>query len=631
MKDIVFIAPFKNLGDLAEQVVKIKEYNNIEIVVGGLSEGVIAAKKAVQNGASVIISRGGTYTMIKDVVDIPVVELSISSFDILRGFRDLFNYKGKIGAAGYKNIIHRCEIIGDLLDLDIVKIEIRDQKKPEKLLKPYVDEGIRIFVGDTVGTYAANRLNCKNYIIESGRESIIDAMREARRIFKGIQLEKQKAERFKTIMDFVHDGIISVDNEEKITIFNSTAERIFDISKEEAIGKRIEDVVKNTKLDEVLKTGCVQLGEIQNVNNCRIATNRVPFIVDNKINGVVATFQDITKLQELEQKIRIKLQKKGFTAKYNFKDIIYKSGKMKECIKKAEIYSHYDSPVLILGKSGVGKELFAQSIHNSSNRKDMPFVAINCAALPENLIESELFGYVEGAFTSAVKGGKAGVFELAHRGTIFLDEIGEMSLDVQTRLLRVIQEKQVMRIGDDKLIPVDVRIISATNKKLKDMVNVGKFREDLYYRINILSFLVPELNDRNEDIIELSKFFINKYSVKYNKKIEHISNEARDYLNSYYYKGNVRELQGMIERAVVLCNGNALRLDDVQLLEETESVDIKNKKDSGLNKMKFKNLRQVEDEYIKQVIDYCDGSVGKASRILKISRTTLWRKMNDDA
>ncbi len=634
MKDIVFIAPFKNLADLAKQIIKTNGYDNVEVVVGNLAEGVTAAKEVVKNGASVIVSRGGTYTMIKNIVDIPVVELRMSSFDILRGFKNLLNYKGKICVTGYKNIIHGCEIIKELLNLDIVNVEIKNQKNAEKILKPYFDSGIRVFVGDTVCISVASKLNCKGYIIESGKESVIDAIRESRRILKGMRVEKEKTERFKTIMDFVHDGIMSIDDERRITIFNSMAENIFSISKEEVLGKKVNDVIDNTKLNEVLKSGNAQLGQIQSVKGAKIATNRVPVIVDNKIHGVVATFQDITKLQELEQDIRVKLQKKGFTAKYNFKDIIYKSDKMRDCIKKAKIYSKYSSPILILGKSGTGKELFAQSIHNSSDRSSAPFVAINCAAIPKDLVESELFGYAEGAFTSAVKGGKAGVFELAHRGTIFLDEIGEMPIGVQTRLLRVIQEKQVMRIGDDKLIPIDVRIIAATNKDLNKMVNEGKFREDLYYRINILTLLVPSLNDRNEDIIQLSRFFIDKYAMRYNKKIQRISVEAKDYLENHYYKGNIRELQGMIERAVVLCQGNVLKLEDVRLLEEIEYADhnvIGNKKDSNTEKMEAKSLKQVEDEYIKKVMDACSGNVSKASKVLKISRTTLWRKMNNDA
>ena len=630
MKNIVFIAPFKGLACLAEQVIKEKNYSNIEVVVADLSYGAKVAKSLVNQGVDIIISRGGTYTMIKEVVDIPVVELKMSSFDILRGFKDLINYKGKIGVAGYGNIIYGCEVIGDLLNLNIDRIEIENEEKAEELIKKHINQGVQVIVGDTIGSSMANKLNCKSYIIESGIESVISSMQEARRILKGLQFEKEKAERVKTIINFIHDGIISIDQEGRITIFNSIAEKIFHISEKEAIGKRIESVVKGTKLIDVLEQGQMKLGEIQDVNGSKIVTNRVPIIVDNKISGVVATFQDVTKIQELEHQIRVKLQKKGFIAKYNFDDIVYKSKIMRECIDMAKTYSLYDSPILILGESGVGKELFAQSVHNNSRRKNAPFVAINCAAITPNLIESELFGYVEGAFTSAIKGGKPGVFELAHGGTIFLDEIGEMPLELQSKLLRVIQEKEVMRIGDDKVIPINVRIITATNKNNKQMIEQGNFRADLYYRINILTLLVPSLNDRSEDIVELSKFFIKKYCTKYYKDIRYMSKNAEDYLNNHNYRGNVRELEGMIERAVILCNGDNIDVKDIRL-EVIEHQDIENQKNNETKPKIFKSLSKVENDYINEVIGYCNGNLSEASKILKINRTTLWRKRNSDA
>ncbi|QGU94790.1 PAS domain S-box protein [Clostridium bovifaecis] len=630
MKDIVFIAPFKGLKVLAEEVVRARNYSNIEVVEGDLSEGVEVAKRAIEDGASVIVSRGGTYTMIKSIAHIPVVELQMTSFDILRGFKELIHHKGKIGVAGYENIIYGCEAIEEVLNLDIVKIKIEDEDKAEGLLKKYINKGIKIFVGDTIGSGTAQRLGCKSYIIESGIESVLYAMQEARRILTGLRIEKERAEKLKTIMNFIDDGIIAIDDQGKINIFNSIAEKIFGVSQEEAIGKSVEEIVKNTKLNKVLKSGKIELGEIQDVNKSKIATNRVPIIVDGKITGVVATFQDITKIQDLEHQIRVKLQKKGFVAKYNFEDIIHKSSEMKECIDKGKIYSRYDSPILILGKSGVGKELFAQSIHNSGDRKNAPFVAVNCAALPPNLIESELFGYVEGAFTGTAKGGKAGVFEFAHGGTIFLDEIGELPLEVQSRFLRVLQEKEVMRIGDDKVIPIDVRIITATHRNLKNMIKEGKFREDLYYRIDILTLIIPSLNSRREDIIELSEFFMKEYSIKYRKKIEAISHEAKEYLNNYSYKGNVRELEGIIERAVVLCNTNTIGLKEIKL-EEIEAQDTFNNTLLTKKKDTYKTLKEVESEYIDEVIDYCNGNLSEASKILNVNRTTLWRKRNSDA
>lgn len=623
MKDIVLIAPFEDLAEVAKKVVNENKFTNVDILMGDLSEGVEVAKECVKNGAQIIISRGGTYKMIKEAVNIPVVEIKISSFDILRAFKDLIDYKGKIGIAGYENIVDRSETIAELLKLNIEKVVFDSEKRAPELVLELIKKGATVIVGDAIGHKSAKKYGYKSYFITSGKEAIIDAIQEAQRILEVSKLEKMKSEKIRIIMDFVHDGIISIDKEGYITTFNTMAEKIFNLAAKDVLGKRVEEIIPNTRMLEVLKSGYAEIGELQDIKNQKIVTNRVPIIVDNKVEGVVATFQDVTQIQELEKKIRYELTKKGFIAKYTFKDILYKSTQMEECIRRAKKYALVDSPVLILGKSGVGKELFAQSIHNASNRASGPFVAINCAAIPPNLLESELFGYAEGAFTGARKNGKPGLFELAHGGTIFLDEIGEIPLEYQARLLRVIEEGEVMRIGDDKVIPVNVRIISATNKNIKKMVDEGKFREDLYYRINILTLTIPDLNQRREDIALLARYFAKKYSQKYGKNIEDIDDMAIEYLNAYYYKGNVRELKGIIERAVILSTGNIIELKDVKI-EETEYNRV-HKHVELLSS--FMSLKEIETIYIDNIVSKCNGNLTKAAKILGINRSTLWRKL----
>ncbi|MGI1692079.1 sigma 54-interacting transcriptional regulator [Thermoanaerobacter uzonensis] len=623
MKDIVLIAPFEDLAEVAKKVVNENKFANVDILMGDLSEGVEVAKECVKNGAQIIISRGGTYKMIKEAVNIPVVEIKISSFDILRAFKDLIDYKGKIGIAGYENIVDRSETIAELLKLNIEKVVFDSEKRAPELVLELIKKGATVIVGDAIGHKSAKKYGYKSYFITSGKEAIIDAIQETQRILEVSKLEKMKSEKIRIIMDFVHDGIISIDKEGYITTFNTMAEKIFNLAAKDVLGKRVEEIIPNTRMLEVLKSGYAEIGELQDIKNQKIVTNRVPIIVDNKVEGVVATFQDVTQIQELEKKIRYELTKKGFIAKYTFKDILYKSTQMEECIRRAKKYALVDSPVLILGKSGVGKELFAQSIHNASNRASGPFVAINCAAIPPNLLESELFGYAEGAFTGARKNGKPGLFELAHGGTIFLDEIGEIPLEYQARLLRVIEEGEVMRIGDDKVIPVNVRIISATNKNIKKMVDEGKFREDLYYRINILTLTIPDLNQRREDIALLARYFAKKYSQKYGKNIEDIDDMAIEYLNEYYYKGNVRELKGIIERAVILSTGNIIELKDVKI-EETEY----NRAHKHVELLSsFMSLKEIETIYIDNIVSKCNGNLTKAAKILGINRSTLWRKL----
>lgn len=637
MKEILFIAPFEELASLAKQVIEIKKYDNIDVLYIKTElflsdKGMDFIKSMIHRGTKIIISRGGAYTKIKEAFDIPVVEMTNTSTDLLKGFQELIDFKGKIGVVGYEHVISGSEIIGRLLKLNIIKIQIdtQNEKQAEALMKRHVDNGVDLFLGDSLCSLVAKKINCKSYTIRSGEESIINSMDEAGRILVGLRKEKENAEKLKTIINFIDDGIIAINDEGRITIFNSAAEKIFGISQLEVIGETPETLLKRNKLNEILKSGEMKLGEVIDLKKSKIVSNTIPIIVDDRINGVVATFQDVTKIQDLEQKVRLKLRTKGFIANYTFDDIVQKSDAMKSCIHKAKIYSKYDSPVLIIGKSGAGKELFAQSIHNDSNRKNGPFVAINCGALPPNLIESVFFGYTEGAFTGASKGGKAGVFELAHGGTIFLDEIGEIPLEIQSRLLRIIQEREVMRIGDDKVIPVDVRIITATNRNLKEMINAGSFREDLYFRINILSLLVPEISDRREDIPVLAKFFIEKYSTKYSKKIEGISRDAENYLSTYNFRGNVRELEGIIERAVILCTGSMIQPKDI-IEEKLGSRDTVPAENNNLKLESFKSLKEIEDKYIDEVIEHCCGNLKDASKILKVNRTTLWRKRKKDA
>lgn len=623
MKSILLIAPNKALQETAEAVAK-ENGLDIDVVLGNLSNGVEIAKEAEAKGAEVIITRGGTYQVIKEALAIPVVEIQVNAFDILRAFKGLLNYNGSIGIIGYENVIFGIETLTEVLGLDLHKVVFKDEDEAPRQVFEIAKKGVKEFVGDTIGIKTVVEMGLNGHLILSGKEAIAYAVDEAFRVLKIRREEKARAERFKIIMDFVHDGIIAVDDKGNTTIYNKMAEQIFGKTGL-LIGKHIEEIIENTKLPEVIKTGRPQLGELQQVGNVVIATNRIPITVNNKVIGAVATFQDVTQIQKIEQKIRRELYYKGLVAKYNFEDIVYGSDTMAEIIEQAKKYSEMGTTtVLILGETGTGKELFAQSIHNRSLRANGPFVAINCAALPENLLESELFGYVEGSFTGARKGGKVGLFELAHKGTIFLDEIGDMPLNLQTRLLRVIQEKEVMRIGDDRVIPVDVRIIASTNKDLHVSVEMGEFRRDLYYRLNILTLKVPPLRKRKGDIANLVKHFINDYAYEFKKNIRGLTKEAENYLHSLDYPGNVRELEGMIERGVALSSGEYISVKDLGLTNGAVEKSVQER--SPNNKM---NLKELETETIKKALELTGNSVSKASEILGIDRTTLWRKMKN--
>lgn len=330
--------------------------------------------------------------------------------------------------------------------------------------------------------------------------------------------------------------------------------------------------------------------------------------------GALIFIRSTDRIIEEERKIRKGLSEKGLTAKYTFKDILGHSRAIRENIQMAERYSRVNSNVLIVGETGTGKELFAHSIHQASKRSNQPFVALNCAALPENLLESELFGYEAGAFSGAAKGGKVGLFELAHRGTIFLDEIGEIPITLQAKLLRVLQEKEIRRIGSTSVHPIDVRVISATNINIEEKIKEGQFRSDLYYRLNLLDITIPPLRERKEDIQKLVDAYLTRFACEMGKSIPKVTPEAARLLTEYSWPGNVRELRNICERLIVLNDTDVI---DAELLRQLKifredkcsvhAISEEEDPDSVYSRLKPKKKKK------------------DLAEELGVSRTTLWR------
>ncbi len=349
------------------------------------------------------------------------------------------------------------------------------------------------------------------------------------------------------LLQVLDDSIIGVDAKGLICTYNENAEKIMGYKKQDIMYKYGLDIFPDIPFKYVFENLESIEETLLKVNGYDVVISVHPIIHSSRLYGAVAIIKKFNDIEQKQHKLRSQLSGKGHRAKYTFQDIIGESEAIKKCKNDAFKMAKSNSTVLITGESGTGKELFAQGIHNASNRKDYQFVAVNCGALPESLLESELFGYEEGAFTGARKGGKPGLFELAHKGTLFLDEIGEIPLTLQMRLLRVLQEREVMRIGGDSLINVDIRLIAATNKDLKTMVINGTFREDLFYRINVLSLKIPNLNARREDILIL----VDQFKKDFNSDFE-LDENVQEALLSHDWKGNVRELKNYVEHIVSL-------------------------------------------------------------------------------
>ena len=400
-------------------------------------------------------------------------------------------------------------------------------------------------------------------------------------------------------------------------------------------GKHVTEVIENTKLHDIVKTGKTQIGEIQIIKGQQVIASRLPIIKDNKIIGDIGKviFKDITDFYDMSKKIitmekEIKYYKdqlkKQKSAKYSFSNIIGESKSLMEVKNICQRAAMSDSNVLIMGESGTGKELFAHAIHNASDRASGPFVKINCAAIPSELLESELFGYEGGAFTGAKKEGKVGKFELANGGSIFLDEIGDMPLQMQVKLLRVLQEREIERIGSTKTRPINVRIISATNKNLEEEVKSGNFREDLYYRLNVMSVNIEPLRKRKDDIRPLAKALVKKLSSQMGVHVDSISEKAMAALEAYDWPGNIRELENVIERSINLLDSD--RIIKVSTLPVHITQSHKTHVYIAGSTLK-EQLYDVEKSIILECLNENQGNKQKTANDLDMSRTSLYQKL----
>jgi len=616
MSLIAFIAPDVSMFESACQLFQT-HHSDIHIVKGLLHEGVAIATSLYAKGTEIIISRGGTATAIRNAgLEITVVEIPITGFDIIRTVEKAKLHGRRIGVVTFPSLLQETDCLSPILGVDIRLYPIHAEEEAEGQVLQAFREGVDVVIGGFITKQVAQKRDYSFELIESGAEGILQAAQEAKRIIHARNLEKEKTSLFRAVLNYTYDGIISVDSNYHITFFNPIAEQITGINSITATGKKIAQVWPELNLKHVMHTGKDDLGHILKINEVDVLCNKIAIVVNNTTVGAVVTFQDVTKIQQMEARVRRRIYDFGHIASYSFKNMESTSSELVQTIEMAKDFSLTHSSILIIGETGTGKEVFAQSIHNYSERRQGPFVAINCAALPSQILESELFGYVGGAFTGANPKGKPGLFEVAHGGTIFLDEIAEMEYVTQGKLLRIVQEKKVMRLGSDRVIPIHVRIIAATNKNLKNLVNENNFRADLYYRLNVLQLRIPPLRNRKEDIEVLAELFLKQYKgiIKHHLKLAPSAIKA---LTEYTWPGNIRELQNIIERVIAIHKDETIDATIIKRLLEDQQDTNDNDAEIIFN----------EIDEIKRVLALTKGKYAEAAKILGISRSTLWRKL----
>jgi transcriptional regulator with PAS, ATPase and Fis domain len=452
------------------------------------------------------------------------------------------------------------------------------------------------------------------------------------------------------IIHLLAERIVVVDRDGIILYINEAYCEFLGTTVEQATLKHVEDVIENTRMHIVAKTGRAELAAIHPINGSEMIANRYPLMINGELVGALGTVMFRSpeewqmyksKIQHLVEELKYYKTKveKDLKSKYQFDDLIGVSPSFLAAKKLAERISGSNSTVLLFGESGTGKELFAHAIHQNSLREAMPFVAINCASIPEHLLESELFGYEDGAFTGAKKGGKKGQFELANHGTLFLDEIGDMPLSMQGKLLRVLQEKEVQRVGGQKSIPIDVRIIAATHRDLEKMVEEGKFRQDLFYRLNVIKIEIPPLRKRKEDIPLISMCLLKKLEGKFYRKGIQLSPKVLEKFMDHSWPGNIRELENVLERSINILDGKTIELPHLPLYlkdkgaESSEGNETANvipnqtEKTAILPIQPLKNvLALAEKQAIENALNVTNGNKQEAAKLLEIGKTSFYEK-----
>lgn len=458
------------------------------------------------------------------------------------------------------------------------------------------------------------------------KEQLLVFVRRMASLLSSKVSESEMAGRLRAVLESIHEGILAVDENGIITHCNNQAESLIHLPKERILGRHVSSVLPGTPMIEALKNqkGYVEREEIYQSNQglLHFFVTARPIISGGKTTGVVASIRDIADVRRLVYDMT------SHDQPCTFDDILGRSDAIMEVKSRAKKVARGNATILLLGESGTGKEFFARAIHYSSPRAGGPFITVNCGAIPDTLLESELFGYEGGAFTGARKEGKAGKFELADGGTIFLDEIGDLPLHLQVKLLHVLQRKQVERVGGNKILPVDVRVIAATNKDLERMMQEGEFRTDLYFRLNVIPIFIPPLRERREDIDVLVSHFIARHSALVGKEIRGVSPTVREVFYCYDWPGNVRELENVIEYAVNLESESVITIDSIPPRLRNVKVDLPVGED--VHRPLKSLVRMTEAQVLREYLDRYGLTVeGKlrAARALGISQATLYRKL----
>lgn len=631
-RKLMVISPYKGFGEMIEEISVNFTYEPQIINGENLDDNLINELNDLSRNhfnPYVIIGRGVVTTYAKKIFEnSSIVRIEPSFIDIIYALKKSREYGDKVGIITYsqQEIEENINILENIFDFkEIRAYPFQDRYDIERQVANAKRDGMNSIIGGgTLGLEVALSLNIPATFIKTSKACLQNAFEQSVSIIESRQKEKELLDNIFSIINCMNEGLLAT-KKNKVLLSNSKLNDIMNMPVNKyynedikIVDERIGLFINNKELSR----------EIIKINDKNYLVEKLSSKVSFADNVII--FRNISELQDKEANVRNKLHANKFSAKYTFEDIIGKDPKIVNVINNAKIFSLTNAEILITGETGTGKELFAQSIHNHSSRKDKPFIAVNCGAIPEQLLESELFGYVDGAFSGAKKAGKMGLFELAHKGTIFLDEINSLPIILQGKFLRIIQEKMLRRVGSETEIFVDTRILSATNKNIDLLIQKNEFRSDLFHRINTLAINLPNLRERIDDVGLLANYFIDLYSKNYNKTIPHLKQNEVNILKNHNWTGNIRELENIIHRYVILYNQIKENELTGNIIANYYGTTKRNLDDNGTIRVNKDRLEKMEREIIISFLNEYRWNKQDVADKLGISRSTLWRKLKDE-
>ncbi len=622
MKPRLCIVGYQSVITIARKAAR--EFNKAAdfIFICALMEGALPQLREVESVVQIVLAGPSTKRMYAEKLKVPIISFRPTFPDLITAIQEAQRIDRRIAITlSRDDKDFDLPLLSKVMGVSLFPLYCDNSKEYVDGCKTVMKKKFKVIIGGSFTVDSAEKLGLKGILLYKGMDMIRTAILKALEICQVEEENTRRISQLNAVINNFTEGLLLTDEKGRVILDNPPAQKRLGV--ENLVGKQVNGIFDSKAANKVLRNGQPAFNVLEAE---KLVVNYIPIRSAETVHGLVCTLKRVDEIQDAEFTVRRRLHSRGFVAKHGPEDILGHSEVIHQCKESSKLFARTSDPILITGESGTGKELFAHAIHSYSNQKKGPFVAINCATLPNDLLESELFGYEKGAFTGARETGKKGLIELAHRGTLFLDEITTLGYPLQAKLLRLLSEHEILKLGSDRIIPIDVRILAATNEDIEACVEERRFREDLYYRLNVFRLHIPPLHEHPEDIMPLFLNFVSKIDHDIFREISHSKTVIKKALVGHTFKGNARELENIARRFCLFYGANRRARNLVNIiqgcLEKKVSLDVGKEGLSDLKTTTQNSEKQLIKDLMKKHRYKSD-----VARALGVAPSTLWRKI----